>query len=387
MEWVKLGDIADINSGGTPRRSNLSYWKNGNIPWIKISDLKEKYVNKSEEFITDDGLNNSSAKMFVEGTILYTIFATIGEAAILKIPATTNQAIAGINITNDSYNVEYIYYYLLSIKEKIKKESRGVAQNNINLTILKNLKIPSINKLKQNEVVNTLKQIEKLIEIRKEQIQSYDDLIESLFFEMFKKYNTKSVNLGDLFELKSGSTPSRKNNEYWNKNDIPWIKSNQVNNNFIFNTEEYISQEGYKNSSLEIYPEDTVLIAMYGQGKTRGQVGILKFESTTNQAVAALIPNKISNMTFIFYLLKTKYEELRGLSQGGNQKNLSLKILKNFKIFNPPIELQNKFADYVIKIEEEKKKLNSSLKELGDLFDALMQDAFSGNLFKDWEGR
>lgn len=383
MEWVKLGDIADINSGGTPRRSNLSYWKNGNIPWIKISDLKEKYVNKSEEFITDDGLNNSSAKMFVEGTILYTIFATIGEAAILKIPATTNQAIAGINITNDSYNVEYIYYYLLSIKEKIKKESRGVAQNNINLTILKNLKIPSINKLKQNEVVNTLKQIEKLIEIRKEQIQSYDDLIESLFFEMFKKYNTKFVNLGDLFELKSGSTPSRKNNEYWNKNDIPWIKSNQVNNNFIFNTEEYISQEGYKNSSLEIYPEDTVLIAMYGQGKTRGQVGILKFESTTNQAVAALIPNKISNMTFIFYLLKTKYEELRGLSQGGNQKNLSLKILKNFKIFNPPIELQNKFAEYVIKIEEEKKKLNSSLKELENLFDALMENAFSGNLFKD----
>ena len=387
MEWVRLGDIADINSGGTPRRSNLSYWKNGNIPWIKISDLKDKYVNKSEEFITDDGLNNSSAKMFVEGTILYTIFATIGEAAILKIPATTNQAIAGINVTNDSYNVEYIYYYLLSIKEKIKKESRGVAQNNINLTILKNLKIHSIDKVKQNEVVNALNNLERLISLRKEQIQAYDVLIESLFFEMFKKYNTKSVNLGDLFELKSGSTPSRKNNEYWNKNDVPWIKSNQVNNNFIFNTEEYISQEGYKNSSLEIYPEDTVLIAMYGQGKTRGQVGILKFESTTNQAVAALIPNKISNMTFIFYLLKTKYEELRGLSQGGNQKNLSLKILKNFKIFNPPIELQNKFADYVIKIEEEKKKLNSSLKELEDLFDALMQDAFSGNLFKDWEGR
>lgn len=383
MEWVRLGDIADINSGGTPRRSNLSYWKNGNIPWIKISDLKDKYVNKSEEFITDDGLNNSSAKMFVEGTILYTIFATIGEAAILKIPATTNQAIAGINVTNDSYNVEYIYYYLLSIKEKIKKESRGVAQNNINLTILKNLKIHSIDKVKQNEVVNALNNLERLISLRKEQIQAYDVLIESLFFEMFKKYNTKSVNLGDLFELKSGSTPSRKNNEYWNKNDVPWIKSNQVNNNFIFNTEEYISQEGYKNSSLEIYPEDTVLIAMYGQGKTRGQVGILKFESTTNQAVAALIPNKISNMTFIFYLLKTKYEELRGLSQGGNQKNLSLKILKNFKIFNPPIELQNKFADYVIKIEEEKKKLNSSLKELEDLFDALMQDAFSGNLFKD----
>ncbi|MDU1643130.1 restriction endonuclease subunit S [Peptoniphilus harei] len=282
-------------------------------------------------------------------------------------------------------NIKYFYYFLKSnyFKKQLARQITGSAQLNFGPSHIKKMfiMIPEIEY--QKILAKILDKITKLIEIRRKQIQAYDNLIESIFFEMFKKYKTESVNLGDLFELKSGSTPSRKNNEYWNKNDVPWIKSNQVNNNFIFNTEEYISQEGYKNSSLEIYPEDTVLIAMYGQGKTRGQVGILKFESTTNQAVAALIPNKISNMTFIFYLLKTKYEELRGLSQGGNQKNLSLKILKNFKIFNPPIEIQNKFAEYVIKIEEEKKKLNSSLKELEDLFDALMQDAFSGNLFKD----
>uniref|UniRef100_UPI002597D32B restriction endonuclease subunit S n=1 Tax=uncultured Peptoniphilus sp. TaxID=254354 RepID=UPI002597D32B len=282
-------------------------------------------------------------------------------------------------------NIKYFYYFLKSnyFKKQLARQITGSAQLNFGPSHIKKMfiMIPEIEY--QKILAKILDKITKLIEIRRKQIQAYDNLIESIFFEMFKKYKTESVNLGDLFELKSGSTPSRKNNEYWNKNDVPWIKSNQVNNNFIFNTEEYISQEGYKNSSLEIYPEDTVLISMYGQGKTRGQVGILKFESTTNQAVAALIPNKISNMTFIFYLLKTKYEELRGLSQGGNQKNLSLKILKNFKIFNPPIEIQNKFAEYVIKIEEEKKKLNSSLKELEDLFDALMQDAFSGNLFKD----
>lgn len=282
-------------------------------------------------------------------------------------------------------NIKYFYYFLKSnyFKKQLARQITGSAQLNFGPSHIKKMfiMIPEIEY--QKILAKILDKITKLIEIRRKQIQAYDNLIESIFFEMFKKYKTESVNLGDLFELKSGSTPSRKNNEYWNKNDVPWIKSNQVNNNFIFNTEEYISQEGYKNSSLEIYPEDTVLIAMYGQGKTRGQVGFLKFESTTNQAVAALIPNKISNMTFIFYLLKTKYEELRGLSQGGNQKNLSLKILKNFKIFNPPIEIQNKFAEYVIKIEEEKKKLNSSLKELEDLFDALMQDAFSGNLFKD----
>lgn len=282
-------------------------------------------------------------------------------------------------------NIKYFYYFLKSnyFKKQLARQITGSAQLNFGPSHIKKMfiMIPEIEY--QKNLAKILDKISKLIEIRRKQIQANDDLIESLFYEMFKKYNTESVNLGDLFELKSGSTPSRKNNEYWNKKDIPWIKSNQVNDNFIFNAEEYISQEGYKNSSLEIYPEDTVLIAMYGQGKTRGQVGILKFKSTTNQAVAAIIPNKISNMTFIFYLLRTKYEELRGLSQGGNQKNLSLKILKNFKVFNPPIELQNKFAEYVIKIEEEKKKLNSSLKELENLFDALMQDAFSGNLFKD----
>ena len=74
MEKVKLGDVCKIQAGGTPSRANLSYW-NGDIPWVKISDIKEKYLNKTEEFITQEGLANSSAKIFPKGTILYTIFA------------------------------------------------------------------------------------------------------------------------------------------------------------------------------------------------------------------------------------------------------------------------------------------------------------------------
>lgn len=392
MEWVRLGDIADINSGGTPRRSNLSYWKNGNIPWIKISDLKEKYVNKSEEFITDDGLNNSSAKMFVEGTILYTIFATIGEAAILKIPATTNQAIAGINITNDSYNVEYIYYYLLSIKEKIKKESRGVAQNNINLTILKNLKIPSIDKVKQNEVVNTLKLIEKLIEIRKEQIQACDDLIESLFFDMLQ-YELMSdkieySKLGDLTShISSGFTP-RGGSSIYKSEGIPLIRSQDVKmNNLDYSNVVYIDTETHDKMKRSKLKNRDVLLNITGASIGRTAVFYGEDDSAnTNQHVAAirLKDEKVSPEFLLFYF-STEYFQaiIKNISSGGTREALNYKQIREFDIPLISKIKQEKFIKNKEKIEEEKKKLNSSLVELETLFEALMQDAFSGNLFKD----
>ena len=96
MDTKKLSDICLIQSGGTPSRSKQEYWNNGNIPWVKISDFDGKYLSKTTEYITEQGLQGSSAKLFKKGTILYTIFATLGEVCILDIDATTNQAIAGL---------------------------------------------------------------------------------------------------------------------------------------------------------------------------------------------------------------------------------------------------------------------------------------------------
>ncbi|MCJ0568334.1 restriction endonuclease subunit S, partial [Enterococcus cecorum] len=122
----KLGEICHIVSGGTPSRSNLEYWDNGNIPWIKIGDIKGKYINSASEFITRVGLDNSSAKLLKKGTILYTIFATLGEVGILDFDACTNQAIAGITIKED-INVlpDYLYYCYL-YKTDAADELEGV---------------------------------------------------------------------------------------------------------------------------------------------------------------------------------------------------------------------------------------------------------------------
>jgi type I restriction enzyme S subunit len=163
--WTTLDDISIIiTSGGTPSRTNPRLWTNGTIPWLKIKDIKSKYIEKAEEYITDEGLQNSSAKIFPKGTLLYTIFATIGDCGILNFEASTNQAIAGITLVDDLIFKEYIYYVLMSAKAIMMSKSRGMAQFNINQEILKKLQIPLPPIKEQKRIVEKLNEILPIVE-------------------------------------------------------------------------------------------------------------------------------------------------------------------------------------------------------------------------------
>lgn len=162
--WSKvcIGQIGDITSGGTPQRANSNYW-NGNIPWLKIGDINSKYINECSEYITEEGLNNSSAKWFEPGTILYTIFATIGTVGILNFRATTNQAIAGITL-HGRIDKEYFYYVCLALKDVLVNEGRGCAQLNINQEILNNVEIPVPPLEEQRRIVDKIEKILPLLD-------------------------------------------------------------------------------------------------------------------------------------------------------------------------------------------------------------------------------
>ena len=183
MKKVKLGDLCEIQSGGTPSRSKPEFWVEGNIPWVKIKDINSKYVDKVEEHITELGLQCSSAKLFSRETILYTIFATIGEVAILDIDAATNQAIAGLYLKSEKVLKDYLYYFLISIKNIVKNDSRGVAQNNINLTYLKNIDVPIVEIAHQQEICDNLSTINQIITQRNKQLIELSNLVKSRYFE------------------------------------------------------------------------------------------------------------------------------------------------------------------------------------------------------------
>jgi len=183
--------------------------------------------------------------------------------------------------------------------------------------------------------------------------------------------------IGSLTSVGSGGTPSRQEPSYF-EGEIPWVKTTEVNGEMINSTEETISQSGLKNSSCKIYPKNSVLIAMYGQGKTRGQVGILGVEATTNQACAVISPCKSLNPIFLFNYLKLSYKELRSLGRGGNQENLNKGIIEDFHVIVPPMKTQTKFNGLIDNIKHQ--QIKAAEGKSNSLFQALIQKAFKGEL-------
>ena len=373
MEWVKLGDIISIKKG--KKLLEVDEPTENSIRYIQIEDLRDdnnlKYTeddkavlaNSDDILIAWDGANAGTIGFRISGAI----GSTIAKLSIKK-------------SFREKFTYEFLGYFLKSKNNYLVATSTGATIPHISRNALTKIKVPIIALEEQEKLIDIFENLETLIQTLHDQIQALDDLVESILYNFIKDKSNKFEILGNIFEIKSGATPSRKNEQYWNSNDIPWVKSNQLTGEIINSAEEYISKEGYKNSSTYMFPKNTVLIAMYGQGKTRGQVGLLNIETTTNQAIAGLIPTDCVNMKFVFYQLKNMYENLRSYSQGGNQKNLSVTLLKQIKIILPSIEKQNQFAAFVEKIEKQKQILNYSLGDLTNLFDSLMQDAFDGSI-------
>jgi len=189
-EWVRLGKIAELKAGGTPSRRVREYWKNGTIPWVKISDIPDSgLVEKTEEKITELGLKNSSAKLLPPGTILFSIFATISKVGILKISATTNQAIVGI-IPKITIDQKYLFYSLKYFGQELVALGRGGVQDNINKRMLAKLKTPLPPLEEQQRIVAYLDSInehaQKLVSLYEEREKELEQLFPAVLDRAFR---------------------------------------------------------------------------------------------------------------------------------------------------------------------------------------------------------
>ncbi|MFD1466922.1 restriction endonuclease subunit S [Hymenobacter caeli] len=150
--------------------------------------------------------------------------------------------------------------------------------------------------------------------------------------------------LGEIAFIGSGGTPNRKMLEYWD-GTIPWVTTAQINSNIIEKAEEFITDAGLQNSAAKMFKKGALLMAMYGQGKTRGKVAVLGIDATTNQACAVIELKDNAQSNYIFYNLTARYEELRQLSNSGGQENLSGGIIKRLSVALPPLAEQQAIAE------------------------------------------
>lgn len=273
-------------------------------------------------------------------------------------------------------NVHWLYYALNAMN--LGQYATGAAQPGLAVSKLETLSIEIPNISEQNKIAQTLYKVEQLVNFRKQQLAKLDELVKARFVEMFGVVHNSVlypyVPVESFTSVVSGGTPNRNVSEFWNNGSIRWVKTTELQNNVICNTDEKITQAGLDNSSAKIIPPSTVLIAMYGQGKTRGMTGYTSIECATNQACACILPCEQFNQNYLWRYMILSYDKLRDMAKGGNQPNLNIGIIKNFPVLKPPIELQNDFAAFVERVDQQKQTVQQSLEKLELMKKALMQE-------------
>ena len=365
IQYKKLGDICDFISGGTPSKSKIEYWKDGKIPWIKISDFKKKYIKISDEKITKSGLENSSAKILKKGTILYTIFASVGKVAILDIEATTNQAIVGIDLKeNNLLDKDFLYYFLCSIENNIKKQARGVAQNNINISILKNISIPILSMSLQKNIVKTLKKLEDILENFKQKKLLINFLNKSLFIKFNK--NGVEKQLDEVADIIMGQSPLSQSYNI-DKKGLPFYQGKTEFGDI------YIKESNiYCNSPIKIAEKNDILMSVRAPV---GDVNIAIHKSCIGRGLASIRAKKIDYL-YLFYLLKEQKTKIEKMGVGSTFKAINKNNISSLKISIVEMNKQNKIKKYLILTEKLSFEIEKSIKEAENLYNSLMNKYF-----------
>lgn len=387
-EVKKLGEVCEtITKGTTPKTIGFNYTDFG-INFIKVESISESgcFLVDNLAHVSDDCHNALLRSQLKERDLLFSIAGALGRTAIVDksiLPANTNQALAIIRLKDKSdlfLRFLQCYFRSLKVKNYIDSIKVGVAQMNLSLGQLKDFPIIIPPIPEQSRIVEELALLSNIIEKKRQQLSELDNLAQSIFYDMFgdpvtneKSWEVKK--LGEVCKTSSGGTPSKSHSEYYEGGIIPWLRSGEVNQMYISKTELFITEEGLANSSAKWFPENTVVIAMYGA--TVGQVGILCKMMTTNQAICGIFPNESFIPIYLYHFLLSKKEEYIKLASGGAQPNISQNIIRDTLVCCPKKELQQLFAQKIEAIEKQKALIKQSIAETEELFNSRMDYYFS----------
>lgn len=356
MRVEKLGNLVSITGGGTPDRSNPSFW-GGDVPWVTVKDFKSLEITGATEHITTAGLEGSASNLIAAGAIIVPTRMALGKAAINTKPVAINQDLKALRIVDPMVvDRDYLFRYLLSKSEYLESQGKGATVKGITLDVLRELDIPLPPKKEQQRIATVLDKADSLRRKRQEAILLADEFLRAVFYEKFgdpvtNSYGLPKSRIDQLCEVATGSTPSRNHANYYD-GPHPWIKTGEVDTPLITSAEEHISDTAIAETNCKLFPVGTLLIAMYGQGKTRGKVGMLGIRAATNQACAAILPSQKINRYFLYMQILLMYEHLRAMGRGGNQENLNLSMIKSLEVLVPPDHLVDEFLKVRQKVSE-----------------------------------
>jgi type I restriction enzyme, S subunit len=389
----KMGEVCEVSSGNSAPQKE-EFFKDGIYPFFRTSDVGavhiSDYLCDARDLLNEKGIGGIS--LFKKGTVLFPKSGAstfLNHRVVMGCDGYVSSHLATIK-AKENLDDRFLFYFLLTIDAK--DITANSSYPSLRLSDISNLEIPLPHLKIQKEIVAKLdEKFAKLKEVKKMRefaLVDTEKILSQTLHEIFddgKKngWKEKSFNDESILKMTSGGTPSRGNKSFYIGN-IPWLKSGELQDNTnIINSEEKITKEAVQKSSAKLFPVGTVLFAMYGA--TAGKIGILGIESSTNQAVAGLIPvvEKLNNK-FLYYFLMKKREEILRKAWGGAQPNLSQTILKRFSIPLPSINEQKKIVAKLDKLSEKLRTLRelqkTQLEDLKKLEKAYLREAFNGEL-------
>ena len=368
-EERKLGELGKTQSGiGFP---DAEQGGSEGIPFFKVSDMNnignEYEMRNANHYVSNEQIERKKWKPIEDVPAI--IFAKVGAAIMLnRKRLVTSPFLIDNNTMAYLFNNTWDIYFGKILFETINlpRYSQVGALPSYNSSDIENISVKVPVKDEQQKIGNFFKQLDDTIALHQRKLDLLKETKKGFLQKMFPKNGAKvpeirfpgftedweQRKLGEVATISSGGTPNRETPSYWN-GDIPWATTTEVNYQIIKKTNEKITFEGLNNSSAKLMPKGTILMAMYGQGKTRGQVGILGIKSTTNQANANIVVNNHTNNFFVYQQLVKNYEEIRKSANEGGQANLSLSIVKNLNIsWTSNLEEQQKIGSFFKQLDD-----------------------------------
>ena len=346
VEYKPLGEVAELKRGQSITKKSITP---GDIPVI-AGGRKPAYFTSSA--------NRTGMTIVVAGSGAYAGFVSYWDQPIFVSDAFS------VKVNEEILVPRFTYHWVCGKQKELYSLKSGGGVPHVYPKDVAKFKCPIPPLEVQCEIVRILDQfttLEAELEARRAQYEYYRNQLLSYDALVSRCPNgVQYKSIGSFSKCVAGATPNSKNPSLWD-GDIPWMSSGEVNKKTVYSTNRFITQLGFDSCSTKMVPAGAVVIALAGQGKTRGTVARIRIELCTNQSLCAIITDKTVDSDYLFHYLSGQYDNLRAVSSGdGTRGGLNLKMIRAYKVPVPPIEEQRRIADVL------------------DRFDALVNDISSG---------
>lgn len=380
-----LREIITFKGGGTPSKKVPEYW-DGDIPWATVKDFTSTALDSTQDFITQKGLQNSSANMIPKGHVIIPTRMSLGKVAINTVDLAINQDLRAL-IPKNGVDTKYLLYAMLSLKEEIVKRGSGATVKGITQEELYKLKIPVPPLDDQVRIAYLLSKVEGLIAQRKEGLQQLDELLKSVFMEMFgdpvrNEKGWVKKNVAEFATVRIGPFGSLLHAEDYITGGVPLVNPSHIVDGEICPDQDLtITEQKFQELSAYHLAINDVVVARRGE---IGRCALVRSSSGLLCGTGSMfvrIHDGYEPIVLQHQIYKTSLKDsLESKAKGVTMKNLNSSILENLSVICPPLSLQKKFVSIVKKIDVIRNEYLANLLVIDQFFDSLSQKAFKGGL-------